>query len=335
MSLQYPDAMRIQPAEASDAQVIADVYNSCSKERIVHLSPVYNHRYVSADDVREWLREDGSLIFTASEQDEILGYCHTRIITDVGDRPVEVGWIRPVPEWELGQSNIAVMEPVRRRGIGQSLLLAAVDHFRESSVEVVEALSFSDSTAAEELFRNTGFSSNDIFHWHGYSLEKPLANSSVYASLNLEDFNPMGHTDSALFQEANQDDAEEIALIHRENVWWCKECATAAWSRKYIAGAFGHRVYVCEKKDEVVGCIDYLPNGRIGIAGVLTKYKQQGIGTTMLNHLLGEMKKAGLNEAFVDSGMTQTEAISLCERMGFSVQRHQHCWVKILQEIGQ
>jgi ribosomal protein S18 acetylase RimI-like enzyme len=324
--------MQIRTAKQSDAHAIASIYNACFADRIRKLNPVHGYHPVTDSDVEKWLTEDRSRIFLSEEHDSVVGFCHTCMITDVGENPVEVGWIRPMPEWELGQSNIAVQESYRRRGVGRHMLSAAIGHFVEHSVDVIEALTFSDSNAAEALFKGLGFESRDVFYWDRYSRKKPLANSTVYAIKKLKEHVVKYKDPQTRIRRASLEDVPVIAQIHEENTWWCKECSTKEWNRKYIEGEFGQHVFVCERKGEVVGCIDYLPNGRIGIAGILDSHKQKGIGTVMLDLFLDLIRREGLNEAFADSGLTQTHAIALYKKLGFNLERRQNCWVKILRE---
>jgi len=125
-------------------------------------------------------------------------------------------------------------------------------------------------------------------------------------------------------------DIESIVDIHRQNVWWCKECSTIDWCRRYIKGEFGHRVLVADYNGTVVGASDYYSSsGRVGIAGVLPEYQCQGIGSTLFAALLNSIRNNGFQRAFIDSGLTQEAAIRMFERFGFQVDRRQNCWIKM------
>ena len=68
----------------------------------------------------------------------------------------------------------------------------------------------------------------------------------------------------------------------------------------------------------------------IGIGGLLPKDRCKGIGSSLLDTLLDMMRDEGFQKAIVDSGMTQTDAIKLYERFGFSFVRKQLTWIKML-----
>jgi ribosomal protein S18 acetylase RimI-like enzyme len=133
-----------------------------------------------------------------------------------------------------------------------------------------------------------------------------------------------------MFRRATVRDAPIIAEIHQTNVWWCDECGTLDWNVRFIKGKLGHTVFVAELNGEVVGEMDYYKDGRVGIAGVLPEFRNQGIGSAMFYKVLKAMQRAGFAFAFVDSGLTQTEAIKMYDRFGFSVQRRQNVWIRKL-----
>ena len=55
-----------------------------------------------------------------------------------------------------------------------------------------------------------------------------------------------------------------------------------------------------------------------------------GYGSAMFYKILEVMKDAGFKTAFMDSGLTQVDAIKMYERFGFTVQRRQDAWIKKL-----
>ena len=56
--------------------------------------------------------------------------------------------------------------------------------------------------------------------------------------------------------------------------------------------------------------------------------RRRGIGSAMFYNILLTMKKDGYKVAFLDSGLTQIDAIKMYERFGFTIQRRQNSWVK-------
>ncbi|TFH11732.1 MAG: GNAT family N-acetyltransferase [Candidatus Thorarchaeota archaeon] len=59
--------------------------------------------------------------------------------------------------------------------------------------------------------------------------------------------------------------------------------------------------------------------------------KGKGIGSAMFYKILLAMKEAGFKFAFMDSGMTQVDAIKMYERFGFTIQRKQNAWIKKIE----
>ena len=198
-----------------------------------------------------------------------------------------------------------------------------------TNAEFISVLTFSDNLVGEQFFEKNGFTMHDLYYFAEYSDDKPLMNSSVYETLELDDLKePANLNPHITFRLATIEDAEAITEIHRQNVWWSEESNSLEWNKEFIEGKFGHTVFVAEYDGEVVGSIDYYKDERVGIAGVLPNMMKRGIGSTMFYNILVAMKEAGFKFAFMDSGLTQVDAIKMYERFGFTIQRKQNAWIK-------
>lgn len=322
--------MQIRQYRPGDEVDIAKIHNDAFQVLINSLPAIYQYGSVSPEEVVDWVNSESIKIWIVEAQSQVIGYAQTRVEVERGKQDVPVLQFMPARSWDMNQSNLAVHPSYQRKGVGVFLVESILREYL-GTVEFVTALTFSDNMAGERLLQNLGFTLHDAFYYEPFSNEYPLTNSSIYASLKLESLKPPENLNKeVMFRRAVLRDAPSIAEIHQSNVWWCDECGTLDWSVRFIKRKFGHTVFVAELNGEVVGEIDYLRDGRIGIGGVLPDFRNQGIGSTMFFELLRVMQKAGFEIAFADSGLTQIEAIKMYERFGFSIERRQNTWVKNL-----
>jgi ribosomal protein S18 acetylase RimI-like enzyme len=311
--------MLIRPYHAGDETEIALVHNSAFRDAIESLPEIYQNKEVTPGDVLEWFQEK-VVIWVVEVDKRIIGYAQVRVEIEHGKRDIPVLQFMPAKNWDLEQSNIAVLPEYQRSGVGTKLLRAIIDEY-ENTIEFITAHTFSDNQPAERLFEANGFTMHDVFYFSDFSDDKPLTNSSVYEILELENLEaPNNLNRDITFRRANLADAAATAELHRFNVFWCDECESIEWNRE----------------GKVVGAIDYLKDGRVGISGVLPNMTKKGIGSAMFYNFLLTMKQDGYKVAFIDSGFTQIDAIRMYERFGFTIQRRQNSWVKqvIRGEIG-
>jgi len=322
--------MQIRKYRSGDEIDITTIHNSAHSDLISSLPAIYQYRLVSPEEIMDWAKPESSIVWIVESQGQVVGYAQIRVEIERGKQEIPVLQFIPARSWDMNQSNLAVHPSYQQRGVGTCLIESILKEYH-STAEFATALTFNDNVAGEALFQNLGFTMHDAFYYEPFSDEYPLTNSSVYASLNLESLGPPNRLNKeTMFRRALVHDAPAVAEIHQNNVWWCDDCGTLDWSMRFIKGEFGHTVFVAEFNGEVVGEIDYLKDGRIGIGGVLPDFRNQGIGSAMFYNLLKVMQKVGFKIAFADSGLTQTEAIKMYERFGFSIERRQNTWVKEL-----
>ena len=66
-----------------------------------------------------------------------------------------------------GQIGLVGVSPqARRRGIGKTLVLAAMDWFRSQDMDVVTVVTSGDNLGAQRLYQQCGFLSRDLELWH-------------------------------------------------------------------------------------------------------------------------------------------------------------------------
>jgi ribosomal protein S18 acetylase RimI-like enzyme len=319
--------MKIRRFRDGDESALASVYNEAFKDTIKTLPEIYQYTEITPNDVKEWFKE-GVTVWIAESKGNPLGYLQCRIELERGKRDIPVLQFTPATRWDLAQSNLAVLPEVRRQGIASKLIEETIEEYSDRA-EFVTATVFSDNTPAENLFEKMGFTMHDAFYYSEFSDEYPLINSSIYETLELSRLVPPDSLrEDITFRAATIDDAKDVVEIHKKNVWWCVECSSIKWNRQFIKSKFGHEVFVAEYDGNVVGAIDYWKDGRVGISGVLPEYRRQGIGSLMFYKVLEVMREAGFQEAFMDSGLTQKDAINMYERFGFTVQRRQNVWIR-------
>ncbi|TFG33837.1 GNAT family N-acetyltransferase [Candidatus Thorarchaeota archaeon] len=323
--------MLVRQYEKGDEEKIAEIYNRAFQKQISSLPKIYQYRKVIPENVVHW-RDGGANTFWIMEDDgRPIGYAQVRIEVEIGKQEIPILQFMPARSWDLNESNFAVHPDYQRRGIASDLIREIIKRY-QSEVMFATALTFSDNTPAEALLSSLDFKVHDFFYYEPFSEKYPLENSSIYGSFELKGLPSVKVPIAEIsFRRAEQKDAELILTLHEHNVFWCRECLTLEWNRNFIDGKYGHTVFVAEHEGRVIGAIDYYEDGRIGITGVLPEYRGKGFGSAMFYEVLKEMKRVGYESVFVDSGLTQTDAIEMYERFGFTIERRQNCWIKILR----
>jgi ribosomal protein S18 acetylase RimI-like enzyme len=322
--------MHVRRYRTGDEATISSIHNRAFQTTIEAFPEIYKCKKVSPEEVKDWVEQEPNILWIIESQDQLLGYAQVRIEVESGKRDVPVLQFMPARKWDLAQTNIAVLPEYQRKGIGAELVKTILKKYH-GKAELVSAHTFSDNVAGEKLFSSLGFTMHDAYYYTPFSDEYPIINSSIYETLELQELAaPQIMVPDIIFRKAELADATMIAEIHDHNVWWCDECNSLEWSARFVKGEYGHTVFVAEIEGEIVGSIDYYEDGRIGISGVLPEFKRKGIGSTMFYEVMRTMKKAGFKSAFVDSGLTQIEAIKMYARFGFSIQRRQNAWIKKL-----
>ena len=83
------------------------------------------------------------------------------------------------------------------------------------------------------------------------------------------------------------------------------------------------QAYFVYRGDEVIGVLDLSPpTGHINNIGVVPSHRGKGFGTEMLRFCLKLFKEAGAEKASLGVNATNTPAIHVYEKLGFSVDEH-------------
>ena len=92
-------------------------------------------------------------------------------------------------------------------------------------------------------------------------------------------------------------------------------------------------ILIAEYRGEVVGVMDFNKNSnRIGIPGILPRYRKKGIGYTIFYNLLENMREMGLSKAIADTGIILSDAIKMYNQFNFKIARSQQSWIKLLND---
>ena len=320
--------MKVRRFQAGDKRAITQIFKEAFKSYIKTLPDVYGYRSIKADSLLDIAKSDKSDIWVIETANQAVGFVRCEVVFE---ESVKTVLLSVVPK-DLGQSVIAVSPKFQRQGYGKLLIGEVLEHYRSNGTKIAVGLAYDDNLTGEGFLQALGFVCHDVFQLK--SQTKPIANGTICARVSLKNASahPTPNLDITI-RRANKSDAESVALIHKKNVWWCDECSTPEWSLNYINGKFGHRVIVVEYNGRVIGSADYIKsNGRIGLGGVLPRYQHQGVGSALFATLLDVMRIEGVKTAFVDSGLTQEEAIRMYKRFGFQTERKQNCWIKILAQ---
>jgi predicted GNAT family N-acyltransferase len=69
-----------------------------------------------------------------------------------------------------------------------------------------------------------------------------------------------------------------------------------------------------DKGHKPIGCARLLPSGKIGRIAVLVPFRDEGVGTALLEHIVNDAQVQGFEELYLDA---QTHAVAFYERMEF------------------
>jgi ribosomal protein S18 acetylase RimI-like enzyme len=114
-------------------------------EMMENLFGVWNERdwkARKADHIDDDFAANASGCFVAEEDGRIVGYITTRV-----DRVNSVGRI----------PNLAVVESMRGRGLGRSLILYALDYFRSQGMAIAKIETMASNPVGQSLYPSCGF----------------------------------------------------------------------------------------------------------------------------------------------------------------------------------
>lgn len=119
-----------------------------------------------------------------------------------------------------------------------------------------------------------------------------------------------------IIREMQSSDVEAASKIERE-------AFSMPWSAddflEMVEADYAH-YYVAEVDGRIAGCCgirNIVGEGEITNVVVAGKYRRQGIGRLMLEHMLKEAKTLGIGDCTLEVRVSNTPAISLYESLGF------------------
>lgn len=321
-----------------DEEIVASIHNSAFKEWIESLGNEYDYRYITPEEVSEWVKEgNGKLesLWIVEVNGKSVGYAHCRLKEIYGKKDFrELLFVHT--SRDMGQSKIAVIPKYRGQGVAKVLIQKSLEHFKRLGASLATAVTYSDNKAAETLFHKLGFVHHNLFYYKLYSNKKPWRYDTLYAELDLRSLikPPLRLNLDLKIRHVRREDAEEVAEIFRKSAPWSPFGPSASKNQiiqHYLKSTSHETILVAEYKGKVVGVMDFNnKNNRVGIPGVLPEYRRKGIGYTLFYHLLKCMRQKGLSKAVADTGLILSDAIRMYNQFGFKIVRRQHAWIKML-----
>ena len=143
--------MTIRQATDSDFHALMDLKMLCKEEEFrlsANLRPPHETREHYARYLRQHLEGSGSAVFVALDDGRLVAMIQAKIYQAIPVMKVaQTGYI----------SNLYVLEPYRRKGIGTQLVERAVGWLRERGAGVVSLEIHVANRAAIDLYRKAGF----------------------------------------------------------------------------------------------------------------------------------------------------------------------------------
>lgn len=334
----------VRPFLSGDEKAVASIHNVAFKEWIESLGIEYDYRCITAGDVSAWVKESfvkQETLWIAEMNNKAVGYAHCRMETVHAEEDFrQLLFVHT--SLDMGQSKVAVIPSYRQRGVGKVLLQSCIDHFRRLGADVAVAVAYDDNRAAEELLRGLGFVHREFFYYEPYSTTEPWRYDTVYAELDLHKLTapPLKLDLDIKIRLGREEDAEDVAEIFRKSAPW-SPFGPNALPEQILSGYLRspkscETILVAEYEGKVVGVMDFNnDNNRLGIPGVLPRYRKRGIGYTLFYHLLKYMRQEGFSKAIADTGVILSDPIKMYMQFGFNIVRRQHTWIKVLHSKPQ
>ena len=143
--------IRIRPAVAEDAEVVARIYNHGIAER----QATFETRPRSAEEVRAWLDQDRPFLVATDEHDKAVGFAR---LTPYSTRKAYAG---------IGEHGIYVDPHARGNRIGLRLLNELAQAAEDAGYYKLTSRIFTTNEASLRLHRRAGFTEVGIQRRHG------------------------------------------------------------------------------------------------------------------------------------------------------------------------
>ena len=326
--------LSIQEYEKEKALDLCEIHNLAFKSCIDKLGTLYGYENLNSNDIESWIKDTNSKIWIAYDKDFPIGYIHCSLAKETNDNEILTLWFVETLEG-LGQSKIAVIPSFRNKGAATALINYALEYYRDLGAELTCAVAYNTNESAINLLSTLGFEHKKKFYYDRYSKIEPFGVDAVIAKYDLiQDLPQINVNPEVLIREIKGDDLPALKQIFGEcSPYAFGENPTMEQIFDWVKGDWGEVTLVAEYKNIVVGCMEYTTLGRIGIPGVLKKYRERGIGSTLLYYLLRSMKERGKPMAISDSGYVDLtkQARSMYKRFGFDTSQELWFWIKKLK----
>jgi len=231
--------------------------------------------------------------------------------------------------------RLAVIPEFRRRGIGKTLVVKAIESLKERGMKSVQAWIEKDRVACKSLFESMGFQLIRVFSDMRMSLdtipsdvgERKEVKMRVM-QLNMDDIKLLNWLQNETFKEHfnfRPETIEETKYFVEKRPW----CDIAEYYFAYLdnkpVGYVGIGIDTKFIKHKGI------KRGWIMTIGVLKSLRIKGIGTLLMLHSLKLLKAKGMKEAELGvDDSNPTKAIELYRKVGFKVVKKDLTYLKTI-----
>ena len=231
--------------------------------------------------------------------------------------------------------RLAVIPGFRRRGIGKTLAVKAIESLKERGMKSVQAWIQKDWVAYKSLLESMGFQLTRVFSNMRMSLETVPSNIGEHKEvkirgmqLNMDDIKLLNWLENETFKEHfnfRPETIEETKYFVEKRPW----CDIAEYYFAYLDNnPVGHvGIGIDTKFIKHKG----IKRGWIMTLGVLKPLRVKGIGTSLMLHALKLLKAKEMKEAELGvDDSNPTKAIELYKKVGFKVVKKDLTYLKTL-----
>ncbi len=318
--------------EKGQENIIAEIHNDAFHFSIEKLGLQYGYKMATNQDVKDWTNIKDSFILIAYSNNIPVGYVHCGIEEIEGKERKIRNLVFIETKESLGQSKIAVLKEYQRKKIASKMLAKVIETAKDLNAETALALAYNKNISANRLLTKYAFKHEKFLYYEPYSKENQFIGDSVLAVFDLKQNLPSIKINKNITVRR----IEKKDLVFLQEIFG--ECRSDVFGLNpsyaqimdWYDSGWGEVTLVAELSEQVVGCMEFTSLGVIGIPGVLKKYRNQKIGSTLFYHLLLEMKNKNLEKALADTGFILQEAITMYKKFNFDLSRELWAWFKVL-----
>lgn len=220
---------------------------------------------------------------------------------------------------------LGVVPEFRRRGVGRSLLEAAIDSLKERGIKAIQGWTRECGVACKSLLEDMGFTLTRVFCSMHADLKKVVCKMGKHENLVVREmsFNNVNfELVRWLHNETFKDHFNFRPRTAEEYKFWLTH---KPWGMDTVG------VFIAYLDEKPVGFVETgidskfneskgVKCGWILSTGVLKPNRTKGIGTAMMQHAMEFLKSQGMTEVQLGvDASNPTKAIKLYEKMGFKI----------------